>query len=208
MTTQLWGWKCNWQDEFGYELSNRSHDGSRRFARIDSGTSGFMRDTRFITDLHKVEVVDADAVVIEKDVIHFDKFLNEVIEVSGSNYDFNYTKSQKVHECAMYLQYKIYPTPPVTKTSGWSSRIGIGVVMAAQAAAAQAVIKDKMPTETSPILDDGICNHILKLALGAVVELHKPLLATNELKCSHCEDSGWNQPYPCATIQAIEKELR
>ena len=121
MTTQLWGWKCNGQDEFGYELSNRSHDGSRRFARIDSGTSGFMRDTRFITDLRPAKVVDADAVVIEKDVIHFDKFLNEVIEVSGSNYDFNYTKSQKVHECAMYLQYKIYPTPPVTEPTGFGA---------------------------------------------------------------------------------------
>jgi len=70
MTTQLWGWKCNGQDEFGYELSNRSHDGSRRFARIDSGTSGFMRDTRFITDLHKVKVVDAEVVVIDsRDVL-------------------------------------------------------------------------------------------------------------------------------------------
>jgi len=126
MTTQLWGWKCNGQDEFGYELSNRSHDGSRRFARIDSGTSGFMRDTRFITDLRPAKVVDADAVVIEKDVIHFDKFLNEVIEVSGSNYDFNYTKSQKVHECAMYLQYKIYPTPPVTEPTGFGAVVEAG----------------------------------------------------------------------------------
>jgi len=61
-------WKCNGQDEFGYELSNRSHDGSRRFARIDSGTSGFMRDTRFITDLHKVKVVDADAITISRNL--------------------------------------------------------------------------------------------------------------------------------------------
>ena len=49
----------------------------------------------------------------------------------------------------------------------------------------------------------------LKVALRAVVELHKP----NELdECINCKDEwGYNdvrnETYPCDTIKAIEKEL-
>ena len=113
---QLWGWKCNGQDEVGIKSVVDKQELFRTDDFYSLATQRSRRTIGQVTDLHKVKVVDADAVVIGSDVIHFDKFLNEVIEVSGSNYDFNYTKSQKVHECAMYLQYKIFPTPPVTKT--------------------------------------------------------------------------------------------
>ena len=50
--------------------------------------------------------------------------------------------------------------------------------------------------------------------LRAVVELHKPYTYTNYLKqelqfCSVCEvgNPPDSYPYPCPTIQAIEKEL-
>lgn len=46
-------------------------------------------------------------------------------------------------------------------------------------------------------------------ALRAVVELHKPC-GCDEAHCDYCTDLGdlfSNQPYPCPTIQAIEKEL-
>ena len=46
------------------------------------------------------------------------------------------------------------------------------------------------------------------LALRAVVELHKPIKYRTPLKirtgCNVCEN---NLRYPCATIEAIEKEL-
>ena len=46
------------------------------------------------------------------------------------------------------------------------------------------------------------------LALRAVVELHKP----DGNNCPHCAeyayDAGMRVPYPCPTIQAIEKELK
>ena len=41
-------------------------------------------------------------------------------------------------------------------------------------------------------------------ALRAVVELHKPCCDLEEL-CIECNP---NVPYPCPTIQAIEKELK
>ena len=57
-------------------------------------------------------------------------------------------------------------------------------------------------------------------ALRAVVELHKPMQVatggswtqdnftqTFELRCPQCS-RGYNQLYPCPTIQAIEKELQ
>lgn len=56
-------------------------------------------------------------------------------------------------------------------------------------------------------------------ALRAVVELHKPLVLQNCADveccgngnyCSHCVEEAtdyYNHPYPCPTIQAIEKEL-
>ena len=57
--TQLWAWEYEGKTEFGYE-TNRGFEGTRRFMRRDSGTSGFMRDTRFITNLRKAKVVDED----------------------------------------------------------------------------------------------------------------------------------------------------
>ena len=53
-----------------------------------------------------------------------------------------------------------------------------------------------------------------KTALRAVVELHKPSEiadAFGDIGCVECDYDAdykiWNQPYPCPTIQAIEKEL-
>ena len=47
------------------------------------------------------------------------------------------------------------------------------------------------------------------LALRAVVELHKP---DSTGGCNACEqwtnEGAYQLPYPCPTIQAIEKELR
>jgi hypothetical protein len=44
-------------------------------------------------------------------------------------------------------------------------------------------------------------------ALRAVVELHKP--ARIGEGCSHCKMTAiTSRPYPCPTIQAIEKELK
>ena len=44
-------------------------------------------------------------------------------------------------------------------------------------------------------------------ALRAVVELHKP--ARIGEGCSHCKMTAiTSRPYPCPTIQAIEKELQ
>ena len=49
-------------------------------------------------------------------------------------------------------------------------------------------------------------------ALRAVVELHKPITTYDGLISCYCisndEDSYWDRPYPCPTIQAIERELR
>ena len=49
-------------------------------------------------------------------------------------------------------------------------------------------------------------------ALRAVVELHKPELIESGkdsiFVCSTCNPQWfWENPYPCATIQAIEREL-
>jgi hypothetical protein len=41
-------------------------------------------------------------------------------------------------------------------------------------------------------------------ALRAVVELHKPEHSITGYRCTHCT---LEVTYPCATIQAIEKEL-
>ena len=50
------------------------------------------------------------------------------------------------------------------------------------------------------------------LALRAVAELHKPttIVWTDDIKenyCGTCGHTFWI-PYPCPTIQAIEKELK
>jgi len=51
----------------------------------------------------------------------------------------------------------------------------------------------------------------LEAAIIAVVELHKPVQSYmfDEEACSHCssEEDRIEILYPCATIQAIEKEL-
>ena len=46
-------------------------------------------------------------------------------------------------------------------------------------------------------------------ALRAVVELHKPLKFSDEqTMCVGCSLKKFAHPYPCPTIQAIEKELK
>ena len=55
-------------------------------------------------------------------------------------------------------------------------------------------------------------------ALRAVVELHKPYDLADYVKplhnvpsklvCVHCGTRGTISPYPCLTVQAIEKELK
>jgi len=57
-----------------------------------------------------------------------------------------------------------------------------------------------------------VMNTNLVLALRAVVELHKPELIESGKEsifiCSTCNPEWfWEYPYPCFTIQAIEKEL-
>ena len=82
-------------------------------------------------------------------------------------------------------------------------------------------IKD--PIELSRWLDKGVADKEITLsqaqiywhntnALRAVVELHKPeLIESGEdsiFVCSTCNPEWfWENPYPCPTIQAIEKEL-
>jgi hypothetical protein len=44
-------------------------------------------------------------------------------------------------------------------------------------------------------------------ALLAVVELHKPVNTEVGIECAAEEDGEYFHPYPCPTIQAIEKEL-
>ena len=53
------------------------------------------------------------------------------------------------------------------------------------------------------------CDIIFNKALRAVVELHKPILRGLSTFCNlGCNDEGgYLEPYPCKTIQAIEKEL-
>jgi len=51
---------------------------------------------------------------------------------------------------------------------------------------------------------NSLCDNLdVHFALSAVVELHKPCCDLEEL-CNECNP---NVPYPCSTIQAIEKEL-
>ena len=57
-----------------------------------------------------------------------------------------------------------------------------------------------------------VMNTNLVLALRAVVELHKPELIESGKEsifiCETCNPEWfWENPYPCPTIQAIEKEL-
>ena len=52
---------------------------------------------------------------------------------------------------------------------------------------------------------NAIGGFVVTSALRAVVELHKP---NEEGFCSACFVSVVHFPYPCPTIQAIEKELK
>lgn len=44
-------------------------------------------------------------------------------------------------------------------------------------------------------------------ALRAVVELHKPYESMQGTACLECSEDDYACPYPCTTIQVIEKEL-
>jgi hypothetical protein len=60
------------------------------------------------------------------------------------------------------------------------------------------------------INDQEFAYDTLANALQAVVELHKPFIREDKVvvcfqSCNH--HLGYAQPYPCPTIQAIEKEL-
>ena len=66
-----------------------------------------------------------------------------------------------------------------------------------------------------PVVREESCSQAKSLALRAVVELHKPSEiadAYGDIGCVECDYNAdykiWNQPYPCPTIQAIEKELK
>jgi hypothetical protein len=63
---------------------------------------------------------------------------------------------------------------------------------------------DELLAKVSNYKDAGLGSLV---ALRAVVELHKPMDICRNL-CSGCyEEEGGPNPYPCPTIQAIEKEL-
>ena len=59
------------------------------------------------------------------------------------------------------------------------------------------------------ILTETFNNRAVARALRAVVELHKP---DSTRGCNACEqwtnEGAYQLPYPCPTIQAIEKELK
>jgi len=59
------------------------------------------------------------------------------------------------------------------------------------------------------ILTETFNNRAVARALRAVVELHKP---DSTGGCNACEqwtnEGAYQLPYPCPTIQAIEKELK
>ena len=59
-------------------------------------------------------------------------------------------------------------------------------------------------------LEKIICRNLK--SLRAVVELHKPITTYDGLISCYCisndEDSYWDRPYPCPTIQAIEEQMK
>ena len=78
---------------------------------------------------------------------------------------------------------------------------------------------DELLAEIDNLNDSCSVADRLAISLRAVVELHKPMQVatggswtqdnftqTFELRCPQCS-RGYNQLYPCPTIQAIEKEL-
>ena len=54
----------------------------------------------------------------------------------------------------------------------------------------------------------GMVNEPTIKALRAVVELHHPELLFMTYECYGCTTAVHSIPYPCPTIQAIEKELK
>ena len=64
-------------------------------------------------------------------------------------------------------------------------------------------------TANEEFYDDGTNRTPSWSALRAVVELHKPYDSTLGETCCVICDEDWDipAPYPCPTIQAIEKEL-
>ena len=67
---------------------------------------------------------------------------------------------------------------------------------------------DKLLKEINQFHGETAIADLLSNALRAVVELHKPMKIGETLTvCRECFVMWENTPYPCATIQAIEKEL-
>jgi hypothetical protein len=56
------------------------------------------------------------------------------------------------------------------------------------------------------------CDIVFNNAIYAVVQLHKAVELEPDgnpiVFCQNCfDDAGYQEPYPCSTIEAIEKEL-
>ena len=67
---------------------------------------------------------------------------------------------------------------------------------------------DKLLKEINQFHGETAIADLLSNALRAVVELHKPMDIGKSLTvCRECLVIWENNPYPCLTIQAIEKEL-
>jgi len=68
---------------------------------------------------------------------------------------------------------------------------------------------DELQALLEPMTNDDAI--FMKDALRAVVELHKPVYWQGiEMVCDGCGmdiEQNYNSPYPCPTIEAIEKEL-
>ena len=68
---------------------------------------------------------------------------------------------------------------------------------------------DKLLKEINQFHGETAIADLLSNALRAVVELHKP---DSTGGCNACEqwtnEGAYQLPYPCPTIQAIEKELK
>jgi len=70
---------------------------------------------------------------------------------------------------------------------------------------------DELLWAINSVVENGTCETVghysFAKALRAVVELHKPRTESNY--CAKCRNAGGKLvPYPCSTIQAIEKELK
>ena len=105
MTTQLWGWKYNGLDEFG----SQSSDNSCIF-KI-TGTANLRHKDR-ITDLHKVKVVDEDAVVLEG-IDELERRIDRAIESIKPSWMGVFIDIQK--------KVKEQSKPPVTEPTGFAA---------------------------------------------------------------------------------------